>query len=178
MTINITKALSIQGWMSDEELTWLAQQASTHKVIVEVGCYAGRSTRALADHTSGKIITVDDFLGSDKERPLSKEDSVKLYSEFRENLQEHLEGNKLVVCHPSDIGDTRYKSLTPDMVFIDGDHSYEGVARDIKYWGSRLKPGGLLSGHDSGYEPIKKALQDLLPLVQFVPRTSIWYVGQ
>ena len=35
-----------------------------------------------------------------------------------------------------------------DFVFIDGDHSYEGCALDIKLWWPKLKPGGLLSGHD------------------------------
>lgn len=37
-----------------------------------------------------------------------------------------------------------------DFVFIDGDHSYEGVAADIGAWVGKLKPRGLLSGHDYG----------------------------
>jgi hypothetical protein len=35
-----------------------------------------------------------------------------------------------------------------DFVFIDADHSYEGVARDIDAWRSKVKPGGILCGHD------------------------------
>lgn len=35
-----------------------------------------------------------------------------------------------------------------DFVFIDGDHSYEGCANDIRLWYPKLKEGGLLSGHD------------------------------
>lgn len=35
-----------------------------------------------------------------------------------------------------------------DFVFIDGDHSYEGCRLDIEAWLPKLKPGGLLSGHD------------------------------
>jgi predicted O-methyltransferase YrrM len=35
-----------------------------------------------------------------------------------------------------------------DFVFIDGDHSYEGCAKDIDLWYPKLKEGGLLSGHD------------------------------
>jgi len=35
-----------------------------------------------------------------------------------------------------------------DFVFIDADHSYEAVRRDIDAWRSKVKPGGWLGGHD------------------------------
>lgn len=37
-----------------------------------------------------------------------------------------------------------------DFVFIDADHSYEGSKTDIEAWYPKVKPGGLLSGHDYG----------------------------
>ena len=35
-----------------------------------------------------------------------------------------------------------------DYVYIDADHSYEGMKRDLKLIQSKLKPEGLLMGHD------------------------------
>ncbi|CAK9026267.1 unnamed protein product [Durusdinium trenchii] len=35
-----------------------------------------------------------------------------------------------------------------DVVFIDGDHSYEAVREDIAHWSGKVRPGGYLSGHD------------------------------
>ena len=35
-----------------------------------------------------------------------------------------------------------------DFVFIDADHSYEGVSRDIEAWYPKVKAEGLLCGHD------------------------------
>lgn len=35
-----------------------------------------------------------------------------------------------------------------DFVYIDGNHDYESVSRDIKDWFPKLRAGGILSGHD------------------------------
>lgn len=39
----------------------------------------------------------------------------------------------------------------PHLVFIDGDHSYEGVKRDIDNWAPQLVKGGIMAFHD--YNP-------------------------
>lgn len=36
----------------------------------------------------------------------------------------------------------------PGFVYIDGDHGYEAVARDLSIWWDVLKPGGIMAGHD------------------------------
>ncbi len=35
-----------------------------------------------------------------------------------------------------------------DFVFIDADHSHYGVSRDLRLWYPKLRPGGIMSGHD------------------------------
>jgi len=37
---------------------------------------------------------------------------------------------------------------TVDVVYIDGDHSKDGVKLDIMTWWPRVRPGGFLCGHD------------------------------
>ncbi|CAD7924622.1 unnamed protein product [Amoebophrya sp. A25] len=34
------------------------------------------------------------------------------------------------------------------LIFLDGDHSYEGVKRDVLAWWPRVRSGGVLAGHD------------------------------
>jgi len=40
------------------------------------------------------------------------------------------------------------KDESLDYAFIDGDHSYEGVKRDITLWWPKVKKGGWIGGHD------------------------------
>jgi len=35
-----------------------------------------------------------------------------------------------------------------DFVYIDGDHKYENIASDINLWSKKVRPGGIISGHD------------------------------
>ena len=50
-----------------------------------------------------------------------------------------------------------------DLVYIDAYHYYEAVCMDITAWLPKVRPGGLLAGHDYNQEPVRKAVNDLLP---------------
>lgn len=52
-----------------------------------------------------------------------------------------------------------------DFIFIDGDHSYEGVKKDFKLWLPKMKPGGIMVFHDSGWaEGVQQLIrEDILP---------------
>lgn len=43
----------------------------------------------------------------------------------------------------------------PNMVFIDGDHSYEGCKGDIEAWMPHLVPGGIMAVHDYRKEDLQ-----------------------
>ena len=40
-----------------------------------------------------------------------------------------------------------------DFMFIDGDHSLEGIRRDWETWAPRIRPGGIMALHDSFLAP-------------------------
>lgn len=48
----------------------------------------------------------------------------------------------------SDIAVSNIADESLDFCYIDGDHSYEGVKRDIELYYPKLKWGGVLGGHD------------------------------
>ena len=45
-----------------------------------------------------------------------------------------------------------------DYVFIDGEHSYESVSRDIKNYYTKVKSGGIIAGHDFGWPGVQQAV--------------------
>jgi len=170
---DIERAKRIEGWMSEPELLWLAEQAEKHRAIVEIGSYLGRSTRALADNTPGIVYALDDWYGP-RDFPLTPEQRNLIPARFCENMA----GVLLTKVRPI-VTDHGCMDFVPpgDMVFIDGDHSYESVHRDIlhvKY--NILFPDGLLCGHDwDVFEGVNRAVKELVPGFQVVPGTAIWY---
>lgn len=171
--IKIDRALQIEGWMSLEELTWLAQQAQTRQCIVEIGSYLGRSTRALADNCPGLVYALDDFRGP---RDADVPDDVR--SRIWKLYLANTTGCPRLVTLP---GDHRRppSGLNPDMVFIDGSHEYEDVLFDILYWQGELLPGGLMCGHDydENWPGVTRAVDEVYPnRVRRVDGTRIWEV--
>lgn len=63
-----------------------------------------------------------------------------------------------------------------DLVFIDGDHSYDYVKEDITTWQKKVRKGGLLCGHD--YSPkfpgVMRAVNECLPGKFAVGKDTVW----
>ncbi len=44
-----------------------------------------------------------------------------------------------------------------DMVYIDGNHAYPYVKKDIELYYQKIKPGGLIGGHDIDQDDVRRA---------------------
>lgn len=163
----IAKASEIDGWMSPEALIWLAEQARRRTRIVEIGSYKGRSTKALCDNTQGTVLAIDDFAG-----PRDVVGQQNVLGDFLGNLGDHF-GVTLMVDLGSHEGAAARHPETFDMVFIDGDHEYESVRRDISQWLPKIEPGGIICGDDVNLPGVRRAL-GLLPHWKQVPGTILW----
>ena len=66
-----------------------------------------------------------------------------------------------------------------DLIFIDADHSYDGVMADIRAWMPKMKPGSIMAGHDYGdsnHPGVKKAVDEVFgPHARFHDET-VWSV--
>lgn len=72
------------------------------------------------------------------------------------------------------------KDHSLDFVFIDADHSYEGVKQDILCWKDKVKEGGWLSGHDWGKLDkgnVEKAVREFFPIERIeLDCNSTWFI--
>ena len=147
--MNIARALATPGWMSEGELSYLAEAASQRRTILEIGSWEGRSTIALAENTKGVVYAVDSWTGSMDHR---SELSVQVLPDFLRNTQ----GLNNIL--PVPMASLRACAVLTecvvdfDMIFIDASHEYQDVKADILAWRQLLSHGGILCGHDYGNE--------------------------
>jgi predicted O-methyltransferase YrrM len=181
--VNITKALTVDGWMSPLELEWLAEQAQ-HGIVVEIGSWMGRTTRAIADSKiDGQIFAVDTWKGSQENQDFLKDKPHGyLFKQFCDNLSEHIASGLVIPLRlPSLKAAEHFSSvgIKLDMVFLDASHEYPDIHADILAWRRLVKLGGLICGHDYdlGWPGVVSAVRELISPTpdQAAGGSSIWY---
>jgi len=68
---------------------------------------------------------------------------------FKNNT--HSVANKIKMLKSKSVDAAKDFNQEIDFMFIDGDHSYEGVKADIDAWFPKLKSGGIIILHDIGW---------------------------
>lgn len=61
-----------------------------------------------------------------------------------------------------------------DIVFIDADHSYNGVKTDIINWLPKVKKGGIICGHDINQAEVRKAVEETIISYETGPDLIWW----
>ncbi len=184
---DISAAEHIPGWMSTSELEWLASEAKDCTRIVEIGSWKGRSTKAIATHTPGIVYAVDHWKGTgddceEMQHEIASNGPDALHDEFVKNLEPELRAGKVIIVRAaSDDAVAEVRRLLDghdaDMIFIDGDHTYASVSRDILNYRGLLREGGLLAGHDYSlaWPGVIRAVDELIPHRCLIPTGSIWH---
>jgi predicted O-methyltransferase YrrM len=173
--IDISHALTVEGWMSTSELEYLAGLAEKSHCIMELGSWRGRSSSALAANTKGLVVCTDTWQGSvEHHQMLEGKPTSGLWFAFQQNTSRY---DNIWPLHANSLAAARIISRGPmrfDLIFIDASHDYESVKADIQAWLPLLAPGGHICGHDFMRWGVKNAVRQLVPRHRLVPNTSIW----
>jgi len=74
----------------------------------------------------------------------------------------------------SDEASFQVKDNSQDLIFIDADHSYEWVKKDIVNYRKKLKKGGWLTGHDIDRVGVNRAVKETLSSYDIGPN-YVWF---
>jgi hypothetical protein len=141
---------------------------------VEIGAYAGGSSCLMLQRLNTTIISID--LGE----PISKEVVFSNIIEYKNNnnYYKYIQGNSQTQETKDKVIETLSNSRVLgytnkiDVLFIDGDHSFDGVLADFNMYVDLVDVGGFIvfdDYNDIVYSPeVKQAVDSILPsLVDF-----------
>jgi precorrin-6B methylase 2 len=158
-----------------KKLTKIFKEDST---MCEIGCYAGESTIVfLESNKIKKLYAVDPWKsGYDKNDSASFSDMYKVEKEFDKKIKPHK-----VVKLKMTFEEAFEQIPELDIVYIDGNHKYEYVLKDIINSLKKIKDGGIISGHDYGSKKhvgVTKAVDEIFgkPDIVFGDKSWVKYI--
>jgi predicted O-methyltransferase YrrM len=136
-----------QTQTTEAERACLRRHASGRRWIAEIGVWHGVTTRALREVMApdGVLLAIDPFgrgrLGVSLHRIIAARNVTR--SKGGEVRWVRMLG--------ADAGRQHAAMGAPpiELLFIDGDHTYDAVRDDWEAWSSRIAPGGVVALHDS-----------------------------
>ncbi|GAF79781.1 unnamed protein product [marine sediment metagenome] len=159
--------------MLPEEFGWLFAQMYSipdNCIIAEIGSCRGTSAIAFvkglkAFNKKGIVYCIDPWTGSqtELERYLWKKELAmgpdEFYRQFEHNVKKmdcfdliqpmRMKSNEAV---------KHFEDASVDLIFIDGDHSFEATYEDLTLWRPKLKRYGVFCGHDVDMPSVKDAV--------------------
>lgn len=133
--------------ISCAELDFLKKSIGENKTIVEVGCYMGGTTIALAEFN--KVIAIDPFLSNYDKEPIYDIDPINNMEGIENIFLASILGKNVIWYKEKSEDVLKWWKDEIDGVFIDGNHTEPFVLIDIG-WIPFVKPGGIIAFHDYG----------------------------
>ena len=143
-------AFQVPGLYRRAESAFLYKLARRKGLLVELGCYMGRSTSLLLQAAAiweAEVVSIDAFVA------LSAHITPSTPEKWSHNLEKvGLTPPELIIATTDEAFKTWDREIS--MLFIDASHEYKQVARDIEQWSDFVKVGGTMALHDMFYPSI------------------------
>ena len=163
----ISRSLSIESHMTVSELVRLYKLSKDIKVAAEIGSFIGASASSIGasflQSGQGVLFCIDTW-----KNDAMSEGARDTLNEFFVNTKPFSSYIHPVRGFSTEVIDkVRERTGHLELLFIDGDHSYDGVKADWEAYKDFLKPGSIVVFHDYGWaEGVKSVVhEDVMPLV-------------
>jgi len=161
---NIEKHLKTKNWFNYHDFYKKISKKENFKVFVEIGVWKGHSIIYLSNLLRDKDVEVYAIDLFNETYKYKKTEEIKyLYDIFKENVKIANLSDKITpIKSISWEASEKFDDDSVDFVFIDADHEYDSVIKDINSWLPKIKKGGIISGHDY-FNPcgVKKAVDEI-----------------
>jgi len=143
--------------VADEILKRIADVETPH--VVEVGVEVGKLSATLLSRRPELVLFMVDSWKHHAQQTISYVETLdpsalKTIEEQVDRkrqatvVAEMFPGRAFIVHEDSVHAAARFKNASFDLVFIDGDHSFEGVLADVSAWRMKVARSGWIGGHD------------------------------
>lgn len=153
-------------------LAELADKICGGGLVIEIGALFGFSTQAILEGSKGNVVVIDNFSWN----PIGLT-SIRHEQLFRSNMNFFTRQKRLQIFKMTsdDYLKKVYQAEKISLVFIDADHSYEGVSKDIQV--AEALNCIIVSGDDYSFAGVKKAVDENYgSLVQKIG--DMWWVDR
>lgn len=116
---------------------------------VEVGAFKGEFSKQIMENWGGTLFMVDVWrpLGDEYKDASNHNIHTNAYAKAMKNIEGY-EDRAIMVRGTSEITSEMFEDESLDFVYIDANHAYDYVVKDIELWYEKVKPNGYLIGHD------------------------------
>lgn len=145
--LNVPVTVHWEGKTNRKHFLKYLIEKNNFKLMAEVGVRDGRTTFYLLDHIADLTIYAIDM-------------SIKEF--YNKEVADRYKNRLIPIEAMSEVAADRIADNSLDLVFIDANHSYEYVKKDIIKYTPKLKTNGLLTGHDIDYPGVNKAVNEMI----------------
>jgi len=154
-------------------ITFIKEKKGSGLIGAEIGVYKGENSESIMKTLNiKKLYLIDPYKEGQSYSHtfvVAKEDAVKRLSKYEDKIQFiELTSDEAVNQIPDDL----------DFVYIDGNHDYESVKRDITNYYPKVKEGGVIGGHDfnNSFLDVVRAACEFSKGMKLYSRLADWWV--
>jgi len=156
--LDVTVTISWEGKGNRKHVLEHLILKNNYKVMAEVGVRDGRTTFYLLDNIPDlRIIAID----------------MSIRGFYNDEVKSRYGSRLVPIESTSESAADQIENNSLDLVFIDANHSYEYVKKDIIKYTPKVKSTGLLTGHDIDYPGVNRAVKELIPVFDVAPN-FVW----
>lgn len=175
--------IQMRGTNNDDPLIELVKDHLIGKkdlIGIQIGSYRGESAEIfLSSNVFKKFYCIDPWEpGFDRYDAAASNDIILAEKEFDERFK----NNNIIIKIKQKSSDVfnQFEDESIDFIYIDGCHQYDFVKNDLNNYFSKIKKGGIISGHDycDGWYGVKKAVNEFfkkVPLKIYLDHSWIYY---